>query len=349
MNLEEFEASKIFEKLQEQPMPEGYAGKIPWHVQCQIAATNGVHYIDMIGKLKDYPIPNIPVEKVEGQKLMLDIGNGWGRWLTAGGKKNYIPVGIDFRLEFCQTARRVMKDNGVNGYSVVADLKKLPFKGNIFDLVWSFSVIQHTHYDRLISCVSHIARILNNNGFCKLEFPNKSGIHNRFTTVKQEEPFKDDYNSWCVRYYTVKEYETIFKKYFDNFDFQNHSALGIGVLDNDLDFIENKKVRMQIKVSFLLSKIFSSMKALTKLSDSIYIIAKKENVTNNDILPTFFKAHAADPGNPLNVFHLLACPITNGDLVLSEDGQFLISAKAQRKFPVIEQTPILVESQSLSL
>src|SRR5438477_7293587 len=89
-----FNRSKIYEKLDYEKEPGNYAGGIPWIVQQQIAATNGVHYMDRIGKLSGYPVYEMPVPHVS-EKLMLDIGNGWGRWLVAGANKGYIPVGID--------------------------------------------------------------------------------------------------------------------------------------------------------------------------------------------------------------------------------------------------------------
>src|SRR5882762_3164591 len=133
-----FDRDKIYERLDYAPAPEGYSSEISWIVQQQIAATNGVHYIDRIGKLKTYPVYELPVRPVGGNKLMLDIGCGWGRWLAAGDNKGYIPIGIDLRLEFCRTARNVLKDMGRNGYTVVADLENLPFQNNMFDLIWSF-------------------------------------------------------------------------------------------------------------------------------------------------------------------------------------------------------------------
>ena len=51
----EFDRTKIYENLDHQPEPEGYNKKIPWIVQQQVAATNGIHYVDRIGKLDDYP------------------------------------------------------------------------------------------------------------------------------------------------------------------------------------------------------------------------------------------------------------------------------------------------------
>ena len=105
------ERSKIYEKLDYKPAPPDYKGKLPWTVQQQIAATNGIQYADRVGKLNDYPTYELPVKKVDNG-LMLDIGTGWGRWLEAGAAKGYIPVGIDLRLEFCQAA---------HAYSAAAD------------------------------------------------------------------------------------------------------------------------------------------------------------------------------------------------------------------------------------
>ncbi len=130
-----------------------------------------------------------------------------GRWLVAGAAKGYIPVGIHLRLEFCQAARQTLSSAGKNGYAVVVDLKEIPFKENLFDLVWSFSVIQHTHKDRMLNCLAHIKRILAPGGFTKLEFPNKIGIRNHSGPAKQYANKADDFNSWVVRYYTLDEYK----------------------------------------------------------------------------------------------------------------------------------------------
>lgn len=351
MNIPEFEKSKIYENLKYEPEPPGYSSKIPWTVQQQIGATNGIHYLNEIGKLTRYPIPEMPIQPATGSgKLMLDIGCGWGRWLVAGGEKKYIPVGIDFRLEFCETAINVTKENGIKGYTVVADLKELPFKNDVFDFVWSFSVIQHTHFTRLQSCIRDIARILQASGFCKLEFPNKSGLRNRLGPVKKVEVDRDDYNSWSVRYYTIKEYEKLFREYFDNFSVENHSFLGIGILENDLDFVKDKKTRMQIRLSLALSKLTQVLPFLKNYSDSIYIQSRKKSTENkNESLEAFLQKHEQEEYNNLNLVPLLRCPVSAGDLFLNEDRTYLISTKASKKFPVVNNVPILVRSQAESL
>lgn len=78
MDSQEFDKTKIFEKLEFRTNPDGYSKKLPWIVQLQIAATNGKQYQHVIGTLDDYPQYNLPVPEVK-DGLMLDIGTGWGR------------------------------------------------------------------------------------------------------------------------------------------------------------------------------------------------------------------------------------------------------------------------------
>ena len=219
--------NRIFRKLDTVPQPPDYKSYIPWRVQQHIADTNGKHFLNSVGKITTYPIPAIPIEvALSKDELFLDIGSGWGRWLTAAGKKKYIPIGADLNLEFCETARMVMKDNNINGYTVVADLKELPFKENVFDVGWSFSTIQHNHKDRLLNCIKDIHRTLKSNGYCFLEFPNLNGIRNRMGPIAEQQKRPDDLASFKVRYYTIDQYKVFFQNVFNNFSYRNHSFPG---------------------------------------------------------------------------------------------------------------------------
>lgn len=344
----QFNRSKIYEKLDYSPEPEGYSSAISWVVQQQIAATNGVHYVDRIGKLKNYPVYELPVNKVTGDKLMLDIGCGWGRWLVAGANKGYIPVGIDLRLEFCKTARNVLRDLNHNGYTVVADLENLPFQNNVFDLVWSFSVIQHTHYNRLINCLQHISRTLKPAGYTRLEFPNKRGVRNKYGPVKQNEKLKDDFNSWCVRYYTPHEYKEIVEQYLSDFSCHNHSFLGIGVLKEDLKYVSFKN-KLLCTASLLLSALTKVVPGMKYYSDSLYINARKKDGDSSpqESIDKFIRLHKLDPANNLNIIPLLRCPVSGSRLTLSENNKKLLSPEAGIYYPVEDGIPILIRSEAM--
>ena len=335
---------RIFEHLQPVAPPPGYKGKIPWTVQQQIAATNGIHFIDTIGKLEDYPIPEIPVPTAAPGDVLLDIGCGWGRWLVASARKNYIPVGIDIRHEFCVTARNTLEANGQNGYTVVADLQKLPFADETFNLVWSFSVIQHTHYDRLVNCLKNIERILIKDGYCFLEFPTKNGIRNRFGPAAA--PNNEDFNSWDVRYYTPSAYRKIFRKFFDNFSYTNHSVLGIGILPGDMAYAQGLKNKAIIAASRGLSRLATVLTPMKAIADSIYIKAVKHGGAQNPSAAkkaAFLQAHQANPRDNRNIYHLLSCPMSGGELVLSDEGHELVCISSGLAYPVKDGIPIMVQ------
>ena len=342
-----FERSKIYEKLESIPQPDTYKGKLPWIVQQQIAATNGIQYVDRVGKLNDYPRYELPVKKVD-KGLMLDIGTGWGRWLVAGAEKGYIPIGIDLRFEFCQVSRQTLQNSGYKGYTVVADLKEIPFRDNLFDLVWSFSVIQHTHKERMLDCLNDIKRILAPGGFTKMEFPSKGGIRNHSGPAKRNAATAADYNSWVVRYYTIQEYKQIFNTIFGNFKYSNHSFLGIGVLKEDIKYVSFKN-KLLCGISLAGSMLTKIIPPLKKYSDSIYVEAFRggERIKSN-CLDEFYAAHQHNPLDNLNVVHLLQCPISGQALQVSSDRNFVVTTNGLIKYPVKENIPILVRSEIIS-
>lgn len=47
-----------------------------------ISATNGILYRDLIGKVAEFPMPELRLPPGEGRRL-LDIGCSWGRWFVA--------------------------------------------------------------------------------------------------------------------------------------------------------------------------------------------------------------------------------------------------------------------------
>lgn len=348
-NIAEFNKSKIYEKLDFLDKPSDYDLDLPWVIQNQIAATNGIHYADMLGKLHEIPSYNLPVESASSDSIMLDIGSGWGRWLIAGSKKGYIPVGIDLRLEFCETQQKLLKSQDIKGYSIVADLESLPFQENIFDLVWSFSVIQHTHKIRLENCLNTINFILSNTGFTLLEFPNKNGVRNRIIYKDKVNSELDDYNSWDVRYYTIAEYKEIFEKYLHNFSFTNHSFLGIGILPEDIKYVSNKN-KIACAVSRVFSKIAELLPYLSRFSDSIYIKSTKNYVSNNNINKVaFIDLHKNDKFSNLNIVGILQCPLSGGELIVDESRTKIISPKAGVFYPIINDIPIIVKTEAKSL
>ncbi len=58
------ERSKIYEKPDYTPQPPDYKGKLPWTVQQQIAASNGIQYADMVEKLAENLSNELSIKKL---------------------------------------------------------------------------------------------------------------------------------------------------------------------------------------------------------------------------------------------------------------------------------------------
>ncbi|MGC1121732.1 MAG: class I SAM-dependent methyltransferase [Candidatus Methanofastidiosia archaeon] len=74
---------------------------------------------------------------LEGVATSLEIGFGDGRWTRFLREQGIDAYGIDM----LENAAKNLKKQGFS--PVVADARKLPFKNNIFDLTYSFGVVEH--------------------------------------------------------------------------------------------------------------------------------------------------------------------------------------------------------------
>jgi SAM-dependent methyltransferase len=138
--------------------------KIDPIVSVIIGATSGNLYKAMIGKLESYPIPELRLENGHGKRL-LDMGCNWGRWSIAAYKLGYQVVGIDPSLGAIMAARRVSNSMGCDIKYVVADGRFLPFNNKYFDVVFSYSVLQHLDRRNVELCLEEISRLLKNEGY----------------------------------------------------------------------------------------------------------------------------------------------------------------------------------------
>jgi 2-polyprenyl-3-methyl-5-hydroxy-6-metoxy-1,4-benzoquinol methylase len=133
--------------------------KIDPVVSVIIAATNGLLYKHLIGKLNNYPIPDFRLPTGDN-KILLDIGCNWGRWSIAAARKGYKVIGIDPSLGAIMAAKRVARQLDLDIEYLVADGRYLPFENESFDVVFSYSVIQHFSKEDALRTIKEISRIL---------------------------------------------------------------------------------------------------------------------------------------------------------------------------------------------
>jgi SAM-dependent methyltransferase/uncharacterized protein YbaR (Trm112 family) len=303
-----------------------------------VAGTNGRAYVDVVNRLKRYPIPDLPVPASRGG-WFLDIGSGWGRWMIAAARKGFMPVGVDIKFDGALATTQILADLNLPGYVVVADLQTLPFASESFDFVWSFSVIQHVHRASARRCLAGIARVLKPDGECKLEFPLRTGVWNR--RHPSDPAQEDDESSWCVRYYTVDELRAIFTSEFGSFDYMAHCYFGIGYQPVDLQFVP-WRLKPVILASMGLTALSYAMPALKPRADSIYVSARKpsRDTTIGQRAPTSLSADRA------TFYSMLRCPRSGATLKYDVARQELIADGAPYAYPVREGIPILVAAEA---
>jgi len=148
------------------------------------------------------------------------------------------------------------------------------------------------------------------------------------------------------------EYQEMFSRFFNNFEYYNHSALGIGILPGDIKYAKGLRNKMIIGLSRTLTGMVDILKPLKQYSDSIYIKSFKNNnaVENSgDQVEKFIKAHELNPRNNLNIVPLLSCPVSGKSFKISSDNSELICQEAGLTYPVKNNIPILVQSESRTL
>src|SRR5262249_46181660 len=298
-------------------------------------------------KLTEYPVPSIPIP-AKSSGLLLDIGCGWGRWMVAAAKKGFRPVGIDIKLESALASRDVMRDLGIAGHVVVADLEFLPFERGVFDTAWSFSVIQHVHRKKATACLDGIVRCLKPVGFSTLEFPNKKGLWNTLVQRRRSEE-EDDPESWCVRYYSIRELEELMKSRFGNFRYQAHCFFGLGILPQDLKWIPWRYSPI-ILASLALTAASRVLFPLRWIAASIYCYAAKGAGTITDLNRSCAftpSTSSTEPSQNLAILPILRCPATLTPLQIHATGQWLVSPSAGLAYPVVDGIPVLLRERAV--
>lgn len=255
------------ERLPTDPRP---VNGIDPYVQEAISATNGIMYAPLIGKLRDYPIPVLRLPPGEGRAL-LDIGCNWGRWCVAAARLGYQPVGVDPSLGALLGAARVARQLGVSARFVCADGRFLPFRDDSFDVVFSYSVLQHLAKAHVAQVLDDVRRVLRPRGTTLVQMPNAFGLRCLYHQASRGFREARDFE---VRYWTPRELARSF-----------HDHVGPAELSVDGYFSLNpqaaeahllpRRFRMVVRASDALRAASRRVPPLLHAADSLYVKATK--------------------------------------------------------------------------
>ena len=314
------------------------------YVQKHVARTNGRLYRPLVNALPRYPIPKWPFPATKCGDVSLDIGCGWGRWMVSAANAGYLPVGVDIQTERLQAARRVLAQHHIRGYVVAADLQQLPFRSEIFDRVFSYSVLQHSDRARCMDCIREILRVLRPLGRCCLEFPISHGLANWRFQVRRHGV--DDPESWNVRYYSRKELRDMTRVVFESVDIEPDSFLGIGVRPEDLDLLP-WKYKPVVVASEALKALAKRVSFVRWLSDSVYVRGQKPPSSQPSSRPD--SASPFPREHNLWILPWLACPVTSQPLEYDDHTHSLLSPAAGLRYPIEDDVPVLIPESAQRL
>lgn len=236
------------------------------YVQSAIVNTCGNLYRPLLGNLNRYPIPNLPLSQGAGKRL-LDIGCNWGRWCISAAQKGYQTIGIDPSLEALLAAQEVANQLGVSATYVVADCRHLPFADHTFDVVFSYSVLQHLSRADVQTTVKDMARVLKPAGQSLVQMPNAFGLRNLF--LQAEQRFRDP-GGFGVRYWSKSQLSELFNQAIGPTKLSVDGFFSLNPQVSDIDLLP-RKYRYIVRFSEALRRLSQALPGLMNIADSLYV------------------------------------------------------------------------------
>jgi SAM-dependent methyltransferase len=240
-------------------------------VQQEIVKTNGILYRGTEGKLSRYPIPTFPLENGAGKKL-LDIGCNWGRWSVAASRSGWEAIGIDPSLEAVQAAYRVSRQLGTQPEFLAADGRSLPFPDASFDVVYSYSVLQHFSKDDARASLAEAARVVRPGGRVLIQMANLLGVRQLYNELRDK--VRGEQNVFRVRRWLPRELLATFKDIIGPATLTADGYFSLNAQATDVDLLQPLP-RAVVHASELLKGVSRRLPALAFVADSVFIDARR--------------------------------------------------------------------------
>jgi SAM-dependent methyltransferase/uncharacterized protein YbaR (Trm112 family) len=243
-------------------------------VQAEIVGTNGLMFRSLRGRLPDYPIPTLRLSPVEdGAASLLDLGCGWGRWCVAARHLGYRAIGIDSSLEAIRAAYRVSRQLGVDACFVVGDVRFLPFPDGLFDVVFSYSVLQHFSKTDARSAVAEASRTLKPGGLALVQMANAFGLRSVYHQLRRG--FREG-REFEVRYWRPGELHATFARLIGPSDVTADGYFSLNPQPSEAHMLP-LAFRAVVAASETLRTLSMRGMPITWLADSLYVSATKSH------------------------------------------------------------------------
>jgi SAM-dependent methyltransferase len=233
-----------------------------------IGATGGNLYKHLIGALPRYPIPSLQLDAPPGSRF-LDIGCHWGRWCVSAARRGFRVIGLDPYLPAVRAAKRVASALGVDASFVVGDARFLPFRTSSFDVVHSYSVLQHFAEDDVRSCVKATARVVRPGGSAHIQMAQRHGALNFVQQLRRG--FRTP-TAFEVRYWSGGDLRRVFSDAMGPTELTVDGFFSLNAQSADLDLLRPAH-RVIVRVSNALRQLSGVVPPLVHVADSVYVRA----------------------------------------------------------------------------
>jgi SAM-dependent methyltransferase len=253
------------------PPTAAKAGGVDPFVQQEIVKTNGILYHNAFGTLRRYPIPKIPLPEGSGARL-LDVGCNWGRWSMAASRRGYRAIGIDPSLAAIEAAYRVSREVNAPADFLVGDGRNLPFPDHSFDVVFSYSVLQHFSKDDARDSIREAARVTRPGGTVLIQLANLFGVRQLYNQAR--DLARRERGQFRVRRWTPHEMLAAFNDLVGPSRLSADGFFSLNAQATDMDLMSSFP-KMVVRSSEALKSLASRFRPLSLVADSVFIEATR--------------------------------------------------------------------------
>jgi len=172
---------------------------------------------------------------------IIDAGCGLGRWVAFLSRKNYKVLGIDNFKQLIERAKRFDRTLELR----VADVLKLPFKNEAFDVYLSFGVVEHFEAGPT-EALQEARRVLKKGGIIVLETPHDNFLRRTkhfFGFLKRKKKRTSE-----LQFYEYRFKVSELKKFLKNLNFKI-----LAIYPKDL-LLDNESIGLWSDFPFLRAK-----------------------------------------------------------------------------------------------
>src|SRR5947207_2635099 len=191
--------------------------------------------------------------------------------LECSAGHGYRAIGIDSSLEAIRAAYRVSRQLGVDACFVVGDGRFLPFPDGLFDVVFSYSVLQHFSKTDAQTAIAEASRTLKPRGQAVIQMANAFGLRSIYHQLRRG--FRQG-REFEVRYWRPGELRATFARLVGPSDVTADGYFSLNPQPNEAHMLP-VPFRAVVAASETLRTLSMHGMPITWLADSLCVSATK--------------------------------------------------------------------------